>query len=161
MRRSSNCRISTATQVHFINPVVDEHGLAAFREVWDTALRKYKVFKFHDIQVIGTDEQFTLTYSMTISFGFGPSFTTDMATSCRGSGRKGQLPARLLRSARRVDAAAWSAELVLPQSLRRAGRLSERAGNLARSRWVLSPVDRRASWRHSCSTLATPARSCG
>jgi hypothetical protein len=72
-------------QVHFINPVVDQQGLAAFREAWDTALRKYKVFQFHDIEVIGTDEQFSLTYSMTISFGFGPSFTTDMATWCRAS----------------------------------------------------------------------------
>ena len=72
-----------AEQVHFINPVVDQHGLAAFREAWDQALKKYKVFRFHDIEVIGTDEQFSLTYSMTISFGFGPSFTTDMATSCR------------------------------------------------------------------------------
>jgi limonene-1,2-epoxide hydrolase len=75
-------------QVHFINPVVDEHGLGAFRAVWDTAFRKYKVFKFHDIHVIGTDEQFSLTYSMTISFGFGPAFTTEMTTFCRGSGGK-------------------------------------------------------------------------
>jgi len=69
--------------VHFINPVVDQTGLAAFREAWDTALRKYKVFRFHDIEVVGTDEQFSLTYSMTIAFGFGPSFTTDMSTWCR------------------------------------------------------------------------------
>jgi len=74
--------------VHFINPVVDEHGIDAFRQAWDTALRKYKVFKFNDIVVLGTDEQFTLTYSMTISFGFGPSFTTDMATSCRAADGK-------------------------------------------------------------------------
>jgi hypothetical protein len=72
--------------VHFINPVVDQHGLAAFREAWEKALRKYKVFLFHHIEVIGTEEQFTLTYSMTISFGFGPSFTTDMATACRATG---------------------------------------------------------------------------
>ena len=77
-----------ASQVHFINPVVDQHGLAAFREAWDTAMRKYKVFKFHDIEVLGTDEHFTLTYSMTIGFGFGPLFRTDMATSCRASGGK-------------------------------------------------------------------------
>jgi len=70
-------------QVHFINPVVDQRGLAAFREAWDQALRKYTVFLFHDIDVVGTDEQFSLTYSMTISFGVGPSFTTDMATACR------------------------------------------------------------------------------
>ena len=75
-------------RVHFINPVVDEHGIDAFRQAWDTALRKYKVFKFNDIVVLGTDEQFTLTYSMTISFGFGPSFTTDMATSCRAADGK-------------------------------------------------------------------------
>ncbi|MBY0496948.1 MAG: nuclear transport factor 2 family protein [Cyanobacteria bacterium] len=75
-------------RVHFINPVADEKGLVAFRGAWDTALRKYKVFKFHDIEVIGTDEQFSLTYSMTISFGFGPDFRTDMATLCRASGGK-------------------------------------------------------------------------
>jgi hypothetical protein len=75
-------------QVHFINPVVDQQGLPAFREAWNTALRKYKVFRFHDIEVIGTDEQFSLSYSMTISFGFGPDFTTDMATWCRASDGK-------------------------------------------------------------------------
>ena len=69
--------------VHFINPVVDQHGIEAFTEAWLTGLGKYKVFQFHDIEVQGTDEQFTLTYSMTISFGFGPSFKTDMATACR------------------------------------------------------------------------------
>ena len=75
-------------RVHFINPVVDQHGLMAFRDAWDTALRKYKVFEFHDITVIGTEEQFSLTYSMTISFGFGPAFTTDMATWCRAEDGK-------------------------------------------------------------------------
>ena len=94
--------------MHFINPVVDQHGLAAFREAWEKALRKYKVFLFHDIEVIGTDEQFTLTYSMTIAFGFGPSFTTDMATSCRATRRQGRLLPRLLRSARFAGAAARS-----------------------------------------------------
>lgn len=69
--------------VHFINPVVDEHGMASFREAWDIALRKYKVFKFNDIEVTGSEELFSLNYSMTISFGFGPTFTTDMATVCR------------------------------------------------------------------------------
>jgi hypothetical protein len=75
-------------EVHFINPVVDQHGLAAFRDAWDTGLRKYKVFRFHDIDVVGTDQHFTLTYSMTIAFGFGPSFKTDMTTTCRGSDGK-------------------------------------------------------------------------
>jgi hypothetical protein len=75
-----------AANVHFINPVVDQHGLASFREAWDTALRKYKVFKFHDIEVVGTDEHFMLTYSMSIAFGFGPTFTTEMVTACRAQG---------------------------------------------------------------------------
>ena len=60
-------------RVHFINPVVDQQGIVAFREAWDTALRKYKVFKFHDIEVIGNDDLFSLTYSMTISFGLRQS----------------------------------------------------------------------------------------
>lgn len=77
-----------AADVHFINPVVDQHGLASFKEAWDTGLRKYKVFEFHDIEVVGNDEQFTLTYSMSIAFGFGPVFKTDMATSCRAAGGK-------------------------------------------------------------------------
>ena len=54
---------------------------------------QYKVFRFHDIEVIGTDEQFSLTYSMTIAFGFGPDFTTDMATLCRASDGKVDLSA--------------------------------------------------------------------
>jgi ketosteroid isomerase-like protein len=77
-----------AADVHFINPVVDQHGLASFKAAWDTGLRKYKVFKFHDIEVVGTDEQFTLTYSMSIAFAVGPTFRTDMATSCRAADGK-------------------------------------------------------------------------
>ena len=72
--------------MHFINPVVDQHGLTAFASLESAA--QVQVFLFHDIEVIGTDEQFTLTYSMTIAFGFGPSFTTDMATSCRATDGK-------------------------------------------------------------------------
>jgi hypothetical protein len=75
-------------QVHFVNPVVDQRGITEFRAAWDEALRKYKVFRFHDIEAIGTDERFSLTYSMTISFGFGPAFTTDMMTWCHGSAGK-------------------------------------------------------------------------
>lgn len=74
--------------VRFINPVVDQQGLAAFNEAWEKALRKYKVFQFHDIDVIGADDRFSLTYSMTIAFGLGPSFTTDMATACRAKNGK-------------------------------------------------------------------------
>ena len=77
-----------AAHVHFINPVVDQHGLASFKEAWNTGLRKYKVFKFNDIEVVGTGEHFTLTYSMSIAFAFGPTFTTDMATACRAENGK-------------------------------------------------------------------------
>lgn len=77
-----------AEQVHFINPVVDQHGLSAFRNAWNIGFRKYKIFKFHDIDVVGTDERFTLTYSMSIGFGFGPTFRTDMTTTCRGEAGK-------------------------------------------------------------------------
>lgn len=74
--------------VHFLNPVVDQRGLPAFREAWDKALRKYKVFEFHDIEVLGTDQHFTLTCTMHISFGVGPLFKINMAASCRASGGK-------------------------------------------------------------------------
>ena len=66
--------------VHFINPVVDQHGLPAFEETWKKALRQYKVFEFKDVQVTGTNELFSLTYSMNIKFAFGPMFVTDMST---------------------------------------------------------------------------------
>ena len=74
--------------VHFINPVVDQQGLAEFRGAWETALKKYRTFLFHDIDVVGTGDRFMLTYSMTIAFAAGPSFTTEMATSCRAAGGK-------------------------------------------------------------------------
>jgi len=77
-----------ADSVHFINPVADERGLAGFRGAWELALRKYKIFRFHDIEAIGTDEQFTLVYSMSIGFGFGPTFTTHMVTVCRATDGK-------------------------------------------------------------------------
>jgi limonene-1,2-epoxide hydrolase len=73
-----------ASDVHFINPVVDQHGLASFTAVWRKALKMYARFEFDDIVVTGTDETFTLTYSMNIRFAVGPTFRTDMTTVCRG-----------------------------------------------------------------------------
>lgn len=70
--------------VHFVNPVVDQRGLAAFRVVWAKAFRMYRVFEFSNIVVTGTDEVFSLTYSMNIRFAIGPTFRTDMMTDCRG-----------------------------------------------------------------------------
>jgi ketosteroid isomerase-like protein len=72
------------TDIHFINPVVDERGLPAFEQQWRKALRMYKVFRFEDIQVVGDDASFSLTYSMSLRFGFGPVFRTEMATDCHG-----------------------------------------------------------------------------
>jgi ketosteroid isomerase-like protein len=74
--------------IHFINPVVDQHGLPAFVEVWVKALKQYKTFEFKDILVTGTDELFSLTYSMNIKFAFGPVFTTQMATDCHAKDGK-------------------------------------------------------------------------
>ena len=77
-----------SADVHFINPVVDQHGLDAFKEVWVKALKQYKVFEFKDILVSGNDQIFSLTYSMNIKFSFGPTFTTQMATDCHGKDGK-------------------------------------------------------------------------
>lgn len=73
-----------ANDVHFVNPVVDQRGLTAFFGVWKKAFRMYKVFEFTNIVVTGTDEVFSLTYSMNIRFAIGPTFVTDMMTDCRG-----------------------------------------------------------------------------
>jgi hypothetical protein len=72
------------SDVHFVNPVVDKRGIGAFLMVWKKALRMYRVFEFSNIVVAGTDEVFSLTYSMNIRFAFGPTFRTDMMTECRG-----------------------------------------------------------------------------
>lgn len=79
-----------ASDVHFINPVVDEEGLDKFTDQWVKAFKSYKVFQFHDIIVTGDDEFFTLTYTMSIKFSFGPTFKTAMATDCRGKNGKVQ-----------------------------------------------------------------------
>lgn len=73
-----------AADVHFVNPVVDQRGLPAFLGVWTKAFRMYRVFEFSNIVVAGTDEVFSLTYSMNIRFAIGPTFRTDMMTDCRG-----------------------------------------------------------------------------
>jgi len=73
-----------SSDIHFINPVVDEVGLAAFQVQWQKALKSYKLFQFHDIVVIGTDEFFTMTYSMSLKFAIGPVFKSNMATDCHG-----------------------------------------------------------------------------
>lgn len=77
-----------ADDVHFINPVVDHQGLANFVLVWKKAFRIYKVFEFTDIVATGSDEVFSLTYSMNIRFAIGPVFRTDMSTDCRARNGK-------------------------------------------------------------------------
>jgi hypothetical protein len=72
------------SDVHFVNPVVDQRGLAAFRVVWKKAFRMYRVFEFTNIVVTGADDVFALSYSMNIRFAIGPTFRTDMMTDCRG-----------------------------------------------------------------------------
>lgn len=70
--------------VHFINPVVDERGLRAFEKQWVKALKNYKLFRFENIELVGDEHIFTLTYSMSIKFAYGPVFKSDMATDCHG-----------------------------------------------------------------------------
>jgi len=70
--------------IHFMNPVVDQRGIAAFRGAWMKAFRMYRVFEFTNIVVVGTDEVFMLTYSMNIRFAIGPTFRSDMMMDCRG-----------------------------------------------------------------------------
>lgn len=77
-----------SADVHFINPVVDQRGLPAFEATWRKALKQYKVFEFKDVLVTGTDELFSLTYSMNIKFGIGPTFVTNMATDCHAKDGK-------------------------------------------------------------------------
>lgn len=73
-----------SADVHFVNPVVNQRGLEAFVETWKKALKQYKVFEFHELEVTGTETLFSLTYSMRIKFAMGPIFTTDMSTDCHG-----------------------------------------------------------------------------
>jgi hypothetical protein len=74
--------------IHFINPVVDEVGLAAFEVQWQKALKSYKIFQFENVVVVGTEEVFTLTYDMNVKFSFGPIFKSSMATDCHGKDGK-------------------------------------------------------------------------
>lgn len=73
-----------APEVRFVNPVVDETGLITFEAYWKKALKQYKTFKFFDLEVVGDDDVFTLTYSMEVRFAFGPKFINAMATDCHG-----------------------------------------------------------------------------
>lgn len=73
-----------APEIRFVNPVVDETGLAAFEQQWRKAFAQYKTFVFRDLEVVGDEQVFTLTYSMQVKFALGPTFTTDMATDCHG-----------------------------------------------------------------------------
>ena len=77
-----------APDVRFINPVADKTGLEGFTEAWTKAFKQYKRFEFVDVVVTGTEENFNLTYSMNIKFGFGPVFTTEMSTHCKGMNGK-------------------------------------------------------------------------
>ena len=71
-----------SADIRFINPVVDETGLSTFEAYWKKALHQYKTFEFKNVEVTGTDELFSLTYSMNVKFAFGPAFKGDMSTDC-------------------------------------------------------------------------------
>lgn len=71
-----------SSDVHFINPVVDERGLDLFTKQWTKALDQYKTFRFEGIEVTGDEQLFSLTYTMSIRFSFGPTFKTAMMTDC-------------------------------------------------------------------------------
>lgn len=76
--------------VHFINPVGDNVGLEAFTKNWVRAFKQYSLFEFKDLEVTGSDEMFSLTYSMNIKLRlpFSPVFTTAMATDCHAKDGK-------------------------------------------------------------------------
>ncbi|MCC6337170.1 MAG: nuclear transport factor 2 family protein [Myxococcales bacterium] len=73
-----------APEVRFVNPVVDETGLVTFEAYWKKALRQYKRFVFKDLEVVGDDALFTLTYTMEVRFAVGPVFVNAMSTDCHG-----------------------------------------------------------------------------
>lgn len=77
-----------APEVRFVNPVVDETGLVTFEAYWKKALRQYKRFVFKDLEVVGDDALFTLTYTMEVRFAVGPVFVNAMSTDCHGRGGK-------------------------------------------------------------------------
>jgi len=78
-----------APDVHFLNPVVDDRGIEAFRGAWLKAFRLYKVFEFTNIEVSGTDERFSVAFVMNIRFAIGPRLRVEMVAHCRG--RDGQV----------------------------------------------------------------------
>ena len=71
-------------RIHFINPVVDDRGIEQFRRQWERAFRLYKVFRFRDITVHGSGDQFTLIYSMQVRFFVGPLFDIPLTTVVEG-----------------------------------------------------------------------------
>lgn len=71
-----------ADDVRFVNPVSDKTGLQLFTTTWQDALKEYKLFEFKNVEVVGTEEAFSLTYTMNLRFSIGPIFPSDMATHC-------------------------------------------------------------------------------
>ena len=74
--------------VQFVNPVADKTGLQLFIETWKGAFKLYKLFEFQNIEVVGTEEAFALTYTMNLKFSFGPVFPSPMATWCQSRNGK-------------------------------------------------------------------------
>lgn len=72
------------TDVRFQNPVGDYQGLDAFRRQWERAFSQYKEFEVVNIEYVGDDRTFTMTYSMNVSFAIGPTFRLDMSTDFEG-----------------------------------------------------------------------------
>jgi len=72
------------SDLHFLNPVVDLRGLDAFTKQWQRAFSQYKVFEIENIEVIGDERAFSMTYTMNIRFAFGPTFRMSLMTDFRG-----------------------------------------------------------------------------
>lgn len=73
-----------ADDIHFVSPAVDQRGIDTFEKLWRRAFRYYKLFKFGEIEVIGDEHVFTMTYTMSVRFAVGPVFKLDLATDFHG-----------------------------------------------------------------------------
>lgn len=72
------------SDVRFQNPVGDYQGLEAFRAQWVRAFAQYQVFEVENIELVGDEQTFTMTYSMNIRFAIGPTFRTPAVSEFHG-----------------------------------------------------------------------------
>ena len=66
--------------ITFTDPLQQARGLAQFRGLFTNMFKRYETVWFDDFEMVCSDDDFGLHYTMTMAMGVGPIFRVDMVS---------------------------------------------------------------------------------